>query len=104
MNKKLMAAAVAGALAVPGVALAQSSTVQIGGSLTAFYYKHQANNNNAATSSDILETSEPELFVRGEENLGGGLSFWFQCTSSLDGMIGGSAAAQGMCGRNSGVG
>jgi len=104
MNKKLMAVAVAGALAVPGVALAQSSTVQIGGSLTAFYYKHDANNPGLAQSGDILETSEPELFVRGEEKLGGGLSFWFQCTSSLDGMIGGSAAAQGMCGRNSGLG
>ena len=104
MNKKLMAVAVAGALAVPGVALAQSSTVQIGGSLTAFYYKHQANNPSVASSGDILETSEPELYVKGEEKLGGGLSFWFQCTSSMDAMIGGSAAAQGWCGRNSGVG
>jgi len=104
MNKKLMAVAVAGALAVPGVALAQSSTVQIGGSLTAFYYKHDANNPGVAQSGDILETSEPELFVRGEEKLGGGLSFWFQCTSSMDAMIGGSAAAAGLCSRNSGIG
>ncbi len=104
MNKKLMAVAVAGALAVPGVALAQSSTVQIGGSLTAFYYNHDANNPGLGQSGDILETSEPELFVRGEEKLGGGLSFWFQCTSSMDAMIGGSAAAQGICSRNSGLG
>lgn len=104
MNKKLMAVAVAGALAVPGVALAQSSTVQIGGSLTAFYYNHDVNNPGAGQSGDVLETSEPELFVRGEEKLGGGLSFWFQCTSSMDAMIGGSAAAQGLCARNSGLG
>jgi len=104
MNKKLMAVAVAGALAVPGMALAQSSTVQIGGSLTTFYYKHSPKNDSVGQSTDILETSEPELYVRGEEKLGGGLSVWFQCTSSMDAMIGGSAAAQGWCGRNSGVG
>jgi len=104
MNKKLMAVAVAGALAAPGMALAQSSTVQIGGSITTFYYKHDPNNASTGQSSDILETSEPEMFVRGEEKLGGGLSVWFQCTSSLDGMLGGSAAAAGLCGRNSGIG
>ena len=106
MNKKLMAVAVAGALAVPGMALAQSSTVQIGGSLTAFYYKHDPNNPSTGQSSDIMETSEPQLFVRGEEKLGGGLSVWFQCTSSLDGMIGGASQVtnSGLCARNSGIG
>ena len=51
MNKKLMAVAVASALAVPSaVALAQTSTVQIGGSLTAFYYRHSPNNPNVGQS------------------------------------------------------
>lgn len=106
MNKKLMAVAVAGALAAPGMALAQSSTVQIGGSITTFYYKHDPNNPGTGQNSDILETSEPELFVRGEEKLGGGLSVWFQCTSSLDGMLGGASAVanSGLCARNSGIG
>jgi len=107
MNKKLMAVAVAGALAVPGMALAQSSTVQIGGSLTAFYYMHDPNNPNVGQKGDILEPSEPELYFHGEEKLGGGNSFWFRCTSQLDGMIGGSAAADrngGWCNRNSGLG
>jgi predicted porin len=105
MNKKVMAVAVASALAVPSaVAFAQTSTVQIGGSITAFYYRHSPNNPNVGQSSDIMETSEPEMYVRGEEKLGGGLSAWFQCTTSMDGMIGGAAASFGICGRNSGIG
>ena len=103
MHKKLMAVAVAGALAAPAVALAQTSTVQIGGSITVFYYMHDANNPISKTG-DILESSEPELFVRGEEKLGGDLSAWFQCTSSLDSIITGAASAAGWCGRNSGLG
>lgn len=118
MQKKLIAVAVAGALTAPGLALAQTSTVQIGGSLTVFYYSHDAGNGlatpaNAVTGqgplpgsrrADILETSEPEIFIRGEEQLGGGLSAWFQCTSSFDGFITGAATAFGWCARNSGIG
>jgi len=106
-KKKLLATAVAGALAVPSaVAVAQTSTVQIGGSITAFYYQHKPNNPGTGQKTDILETSEPELFIRGEEKLGGGLSTWFQCTSSIDGLINGAgpASAAGFCGRNSGIG
>ena len=45
MNKKVMAIAVAGALAVPAAsALAQTSTVQIGGSFNLLYYQHNPNN------------------------------------------------------------
>jgi predicted porin len=104
MQKKLMAVAVAGALAVPAVALAQTSTVQIGGSLTVFYYSHDPNNPSTGQRGDIMEVSEPELFVRGEEALGGGLSVWFQCTSSVDAFVNGAASALGWCGRNSGIG
>lgn len=101
MNRKLMALAVAGALAAPGVALAQ---VQIGGSLTVFYYQHDPDNKSVGKTGDILESSEPEMYVRGEEKLAGGMSAWFQCTSSLDGFISGTGAAAGLCGRNSGIG
>lgn len=104
MHKKLMAVAVAGALAAPGLALAQTSTVQIGGSITVFYYSHDHNNAAAGKTGDILETSEPEMFVRGEEKLGGDLSAWFQCTTSMDAMVAGASVAAGICGRNSGVG
>jgi len=106
MNKKVIAIAVAGALAGPAAAYAQTSTVQIGGSLTLYYYSHDPNNSGTGQSGDIMETSEPELYVRGEEQLGGGLSAWFQCTSSLDGMLGGASAItnSGWCARNSGFG
>lgn len=103
MNKKVMALAVAGVLAAPAAALAQ---VQIGGSITIFYYQHDPDNNSASRTGDIMESSEPEIYVRGEDKLGGGNSAWFQCTSSLDGIIGGAtpASSAGWCGRNSAVG
>lgn len=103
MNKKVMALAVAGALAAPAAALAQ---VEIGGSLHLQYF----NNDSGATASkktDVLTTSEPEVYIRGEDKLGGGMSAWFQCTSSFDflgtGVEGTNTAGQ-LCGRNSGLG
>ncbi len=112
MNKKLMAAAVAGALgvAVPGLALAQSSTVQIGGGVHLIYGHARTGNGAGAGASskhDNMLQSEPEIFVKGEEKLGGGLTAWFQCTSSFD-VIGTAAqsttGAGQWCGRNSGMG
>jgi len=101
MNKKVMALAVAGALAAPAAALAQ---VQIGGSLTILWYSHDPDNESQASSGDILEPSEPELYIRASEKLGGGMTAWFQCASSLDGFIGGGNDAEGFCARNSGFG
>jgi predicted porin len=103
MNKKVMALAVAGVLAAPVAALAQ---VQIGGSITMFYYQHDPENPSTGQSGDILELSEPEIYIRGSEKLGGGLEAWFQCTSSMDGMVGGASAVtnSGWCARNSGIG
>jgi predicted porin len=88
MQKKVMALAVAGALAAPA-ALAQ---VQIGGGIHLQYY----NNDSGRTGFekvDYLTTSEPEIYIRGEEKLGGGLSTWFQCTSSFD-VLGTAAGAR----------
>ncbi|MGH8641111.1 MAG: porin [Burkholderiales bacterium] len=101
MQKKVMALAVAGALAAPA-ALAQ---VQIGGSIHLQYYNHDGDNASASKTTDFLTTSEPEIYIRGEEKLGGGLSAWFQCTSSFD-VIGTTAqsASAGWCGRNSAIG
>lgn len=102
MHKKLIAVAVAGALAGPAVALAQ---VQIGGSLNLMYYQHDPKNKNVASKTDILEQSEPELYVRAEEKLGGGLSVWMQCATSIDGIGSGNAATvAGLCTRNSALG
>jgi hypothetical protein len=104
MNKKLMALAVAGAIAAPTVAMAQSANIQMGGSLTVLYYLHDPKNpGGAGKKGDILEGSEPEMYIRGEEKLGGGLSAWFQCTSSFD-MWGGASTEAGLCTRNSGLG
>ncbi|HEY7657707.1 MAG TPA: porin [Burkholderiales bacterium] len=100
MNKKVMALAVAGALAAPAAALAQ---VQIGGSLTVLWYQHDPDN-GASSKGDILEPSEPELYFRAAEKLGGGVSVWFQCASQLDAFIGGENSENGFCNRNSGVG
>ena len=103
MNKKLMAAAVAGALTVPAAA-ALAQNVQMGGSLTIFYYKHDPENPSTGQKTDLMESSEPELFVRVDEKLGGGTSAWFQCTSSIEGIISGSETDNFWCGRNSAVG
>ena len=101
MNKKVMALAVAGALAAPAAALAQ---VQIGGSLTVLWYSHDPDNKLVASSGDILEPSEPELYFRASEKLGGGLTVWFQCASQLDAFVGGENSENGFCTRNSAVG
>jgi len=135
MNKKLMAVAVAGAFAVPSLAFAQfsvpdgvtgsnasGSNVTIGGRLNFMYGYYsmgglgntvtgQPNNGvngtvvNPKYSTDAFNNSESELDIKGSENLGGGLSAWFQCGSSLD--VTGGASGQGtggLCGRNSAIG
>lgn len=102
MHKSAMALAVAGALAAPA-AMAQ---VQIGGGIHLQYFQHDSDKPNFE-KADVLTTSEPEIYVRGEEKLGGGLSVWFQCTSSFDvlGVAASNTTGAGQwCGRNSGIG
>ena len=115
MNKKLMALAVAGALSAPAAALAQ---VQIGGSLQLLYFQHDPDNKNSGSAgstnqvgvpgtqtTDVMQSSESELLIRGSEKLGGGLEVWFQCATSIDGIFNGnSATTAGMCTRNSALG
>ena len=88
MNKKLIAVAVAGALGAPGVALAQASTVQIYGRFLIDYGVHVRQPNTAAGLSrhnaDLLDSSSSRIGFKGEEKLGGGLSAWFQCESTLE--------------------
>ena len=103
MNKKVMAVAVAGALAAPA-AMAQTSGVQIGGYIQVFYYQHDPAVPLTASKADRLQDSESNFYVRGEEQLGGGMSAWFQCESSMNGMFSGAASATGFCTRNSGAG
>ena len=104
MNKKLMAVAVAGALAAPAAALAQS-TVQMYGNIYMEYAFTSTGANTANTVNpanvDILQAPGSAIGFKGEEKLGGGMSAWFQCESSADfrGVNG-----DGFCTRNSAVG
>lgn len=101
MQKKFMAVAVAGALAAPGLAFAQTSTVNIYGVIVENVI---AGYDRGGTSvrHDFLQSHDSELGFRGEEQLGGGLSAWFQCASTID--LGGGPTTSTFCGKNSGVG
>ena len=78
MNKKLMAVAVAGALAVPAIAFAQSSNVQISGRAQLSFANVKATGATAGSSADLksrnrVDDNSSRLIFRGTENLGGGL-------------------------------
>lgn len=88
MNKKLMAAAVAGALALPaGAAMAQTSTVQVYGLFNVEYapYVKQPDHSTAGsrTTVDALNSGASRIGLRGQEKLGGGLTAWFQCETDI---------------------
>ena len=100
MKKKLMAVAVAGALAAPAAVMAQTSTVQIYGKLT--YEYGYADTGDGRPNTDVAQTpGGTAIGFRGQEKLGGGLSAWFQCESSADVR---GLNQDGLCTRNSAVG
>ncbi len=116
MQKKLIAVAVGGALAAIGAApaLAQNATVNVYGT---FYGEYSRLNNGAQTGTgsqyqtyDHFQNPGSEIGFRGEEKLGGGLSAWFQCASSLDYRGGGNTSSTNnqagsyWCSRNSALG
>jgi predicted porin len=104
MQKKLIAVAVAGALAAPAAAMAQS-TVQLYGNIYMEYAFTTTGANTANTVNpanvDILQAPGSAIGFRGEEKLGGGMTAWFQCESSADFR---GTNADGFCTRNSAVG
>lgn len=104
MNKKLMAVAVAGALAAPAVALAQTT---IYGTLKAEYgFASQPNTaaNLERKDAEGLNSGASNIGFRGEEKLGGGMAAWYQCESDLR-FLGGSTRTSGsICDRNSAIG
>jgi len=104
MQKKLIAVAVAGALAAPAVALAQS-TVQIYGNIYMEYAYVNTGANTPGTVNpanvDILQAPGSAIGFKGEEKLGGGMSAWFQCESSADFR---GTNGDGFCTRNSAIG
>ena len=108
MHKKLLAVAVAGALGAPALAVAQSSTVQIFGTVYV-EYTFRADQGDAPagppfferTTADFLQTPGSEIGFKGEEKLGGGLSAWFQCSTTADPR---GQSQNGFCSRNSALG
>jgi len=116
-NKSRIALAIAAAfgaatMGVSSSAVAQTSTVQMGGGFNMFYQNSKPGG-GAITSTvpqgkshDNLSLSEPEMWIHGEEKIGA-MTTWFRCTSSFDLMGTGSMSTTGagqFCGRNSALG
>jgi predicted porin len=101
MHKKLLAVAVAGALAAPMLAQAASSgsTVQIYG--VAEIEHGYIDQGNGRPSTDYVESTGSYLGFKGTESLGGGMSAWFQCETTMDIR---AFDQVGLCSRNSGLG
>jgi predicted porin len=79
MQKKLLTMAVAGALAVPGLALAQSS-VEVYGTINMSFgnVKYDAVGAAGSVSKWDVANHASNYGVRGRESLGAGLTAWFQ--------------------------
>ena len=96
MNKKLVAVAVAGVLAAPLAAQAQTANVTLYGRLnidwkssTASMQRRTARNPHVSR----LSSNSSRLGVRGTEALGGGLNAIFQIESNVSGDTGNSSAS-----------
>lgn len=97
MNRKLVTLAVAGALAAPLLAEAQS-TVQIYGRIHTEY----AFTKQGGRSEDAMGAGGgSNIGFRGTERVSGGLNAWFQCETGWGNSTPGATA---MCDRNSGIG
>src|ERR671936_476543 len=81
MQKKLLTMAVAGALAAPCIALAQSS-VEVYGTINMAFGKFKYSGATSATVPDVskwdVAQGASNYGLRGRESLGGGLTAWFQ--------------------------
>lgn len=107
MNKKLVTIAVAGALAAPALALAQTASVSIYGLLNAEYgFARQPDNavGVGRHSVDSLGSGASRFGFRGEEKLSGGTSAWFQCESDFRFLSGSTRTSGSICDRNSALG
>ncbi len=106
MNKKVMAVAVAAALAAPAAALAQ---VTISGKFNAEYgfaSQMDTTSNFSRDSTDGFNSGASNIRLAGEEKLGGGNSVWFQCeTRARWGVdLSPTQGTSGICDRNSALG
>lgn len=89
MNKKLMAVAVAGALAAPVAVFAQASNVQLYGRINTGFDNYQATGSAAGAAADFkgrnrVFDSASRLGFKGTEDLGNGLKVVFQIESGLN--------------------
>src|SRR5438552_1572298 len=94
MNKKLVAVAVAGVLAAPLAAQAQTANVTLYGRLNIDYEiinGKQADGSNPTVSR--LSSNSSRLGVRGTESLGGGLNAIFQIEQNVSGDTGNSSTS-----------
>jgi predicted porin len=91
MNKKLVAVAVAGMLAAPMAAQAQTANVTLYGRLNLTLEYIDASGDLPSTQR--LSSNSSRLGVRGTESLGGGLNAIFQIESSISGDAGGGTLA-----------
>ena len=104
MNKKLVAVAVAGVLAAPLAAQAQTANVTLYGRLNIDYELltgKQADGSNPNVSR--LSSNSSRIGVRGTESLGGGLNAIFQIESNVSGDTGNSSGS-GLASRETFVG
>ena len=94
MNKKLVAVAVAGVLAAPLAAQAQTANVTLYGrlNLTAEVVNAQQSDGTKGNYFQV-STNSSRLGVRGTESLGGGLNAIFQIESNVSADTGGGVLA-----------
>lgn len=113
MHKKLIVVAVAGALAAPATALAQTTIYGLfNAEWGARVDQPNLANGNARADGEGFNSGASRIGFRGEEKMGGGLAAWYQCESELAIFPRGNAA-QGTiidvtdalwCTRNSAIG
>jgi predicted porin len=101
MNKKLIAAAVAGVVLSPAVMAQGSNPVTLYGRMDIAFDSVRAPGGTSPLASRTRVTDHASrLGVRGTEDLGGGTRAWFQIESAVSPDVGGASLAS----RNSGVG
>jgi len=104
MNKKVIALAVAGALAAPVSALAQTTIYGVFNVEYGFYSPGNNAANQAQNNADSFSSGASRIGLRGEEKLGSGMSSWYQCESDIRFLDEGTQQQGSWCDRNSAVG
>jgi len=88
MNKKILAVAVAGALGAPALAFAQAANVSLYGHFDGNIRSTKFSSNSAGTiasqTKQHLHFNAPRWGLRGSEDLGGGLTAYFQMESGMN--------------------